>query len=67
MFFYKNCVLVSPSPYPSQDIPSKYLYIDTDDLVHIRLPGKLTKLMVTIGPELYWSFATEGKKQEAVL
>ena len=40
------------------DTESKYLHIDMDDLVHIRLTGKLAKLMVATAPELYWPFVT---------
>jgi hypothetical protein len=38
------------------DIPGAFMQAEMDDLVHMRLEGKMTELLVRIDPKLYWKY-----------
>jgi hypothetical protein len=50
------------------DISGAFMQADMDDLVHMRLEGKMAELLVKLDPKLYRKYVqTEGKKGKKVL
>ena len=46
------------------DIPGAFVHVDMDELVFMRLDGKMAEIMIRIDPQLYSKFVVEerGKK-----
>jgi Reverse transcriptase (RNA-dependent DNA polymerase) len=49
------------------DIPGAFMQADMDELVHVRLDGKMAELMVRIDPKLYRKHIQIEKEKQKVL
>ena len=49
------------------DIPGAFMQADMDELVFVRIVGKIAELLVDIDPEMYGPFVTYKKKGEMVI
>jgi hypothetical protein len=41
------------------DIPAAFMQADTDEVVHVRFEGEITKMLVRIDPKLYWKYVRD--------